>query len=636
MSINGTVQGHLMKLFPRGTRKRTPGRPANERVADWKDCPGWPPDVFAAACYLIERSGAYEYMQWSEDQEEYGDPFGVYSTNRVHLVSAGAAWAFTLDQYPRAKRTDAARRAVYAYRKASPAPTRTNILNLKVDRQELWKTLIECQEPVLLKPSAQPLTDIDLPGWWRAAIRLAIVADEASQSICFHHASIGSLTAVQHEMFRQMRIMKRENLALWTLLSGDIDHSLVNVLPKSLTTSVGWTLRSLSHHLAFVPPRGMLTANWNFTIRRPPPCVATEDVDSRPIRNLNLLLVPFPFTVRADCFVEGVRLLTDREHGEFQVIQNWISRTPGFSDDMVQFMLELCKNAKEERLDVHGVILPEGALDWGLFDNISGSLARHAETGQEFEFIISGLTAHEMNSVQDPAFDGNFVAVRGKLPGLEDTSAHSTKWMWNGSWHYQFARMKHHRWKLDARQIERYGLGHRFESKERKFWWERFPMQHRRIDLFSPRAGMTIATLVCEDLARNDPCQGAIRAIGPSLVVALLMDGPQTAYRWPAHYAGVLADDPGCAVLTLTNFGMIARGAARDSSRSRSVAFWKDASGQHQELQLPEGFHALLVSLRGAVRKQKTLDGRGSEAVELRLQNVLPVRANPALFAKIA
>ena len=36
-----------------------------------------------------------------------------------------------------------------------------------------------------------------------------------------------------------------------------------------------------------------------------------------------------------------------------------------------------------------------------------------------------------------------------------------------------------------------------------------------------------------------------IRDVGPTLVVTILLDGPQLATRWTARYAGVLADDPG-------------------------------------------------------------------------------------------
>jgi len=78
------------------------------------------------------------------------------------------------------------------------------------------------------------------------------------------------------------------------------------------------------------------------------------------------------------------------------------------------------------------------------------------------------------------------------------------------------------------------------------------------------RYGMSMATLICEDLARIDPVQTVIRAIGPNLVIALLMDGPQWQRRWSGRYATVLADDPGSAVLSVT----LARyGAALEDAR---------------------------------------------------------------------
>jgi len=52
-----------------------------------------------------------------------------------------------------------------------------------------------------------------------------------------------------------------------------------------------------------------------------------------------------------------------------------------------------------------------------------------------------------------------------------------------------------------------------------------------------------LTVLICEDLARLDPVNDLVRAVGPNLVMSLLMDGPQLTTRWPARYATVLADD---------------------------------------------------------------------------------------------
>jgi hypothetical protein len=47
---------------------------------------------------------------------------------------------------------------------------------------------------------------------------------------------------------------------------------------------------------------------------------------------------------------------------------------------------------------------------------------------------------------------------------------------------------------------------------------------------------ITWSVLVCEDLARKDPAADLIRAVGPNLLIALLMDGPQLKSRWPGRW----------------------------------------------------------------------------------------------------
>ena len=78
-------------------------------------------------------------------------------------------------------------------------------------------------------------------------------------------------------------------------------------------------------------------------------------------------------------------------------------------------------------------------------------------------------------------------------------------------------------------QIENYALGSALDANWG--WWERIDILSRSLDMFVVRGVSTITTLICEDLARNDPCQELVRGVGPNLVVALLMDGPQLRDR---------------------------------------------------------------------------------------------------------
>jgi hypothetical protein len=168
-------------------------------------------------------------------------------------------------------------------------------------------------------------------------------------------------------------------------------------------------------------------------------------------------------------------------------------------------------------------------------------------------------------------------------------------------------REKHHRWRLNKEQIDAYDLS---TLKHKDSWWEEITILSRRIDVLVYRGMTTLTTLICEDLARVDPCQAAIRAIGPNLLIALLMDGPQFGDRWPGRYATVLAEDPGTSVLSFTSFGLVARqNKVGKYPIASSVALWKD-DVKVRQLELPRESDALVLELKTAPRIEHTLDGR--------------------------
>jgi hypothetical protein len=142
------------------------------------------------------------------------------------------------------------------------------------------------------------------------------------------------------------------------------------------------------------------------------------------------------------------------------------------------------------------------------------------------------------------------------------------------------------------------------------------------------RPGASVCTLVCEDLARSDPVQPIVRAMGPNLVIALLMDGPQIEARWPGQYAGVLSGDPGSSVLTLTSLGFLRRSVMPGEHEPREIALWKDPRGGARALRLPEGAHALCLCINTSSTTNWTLDGRSDhgQTVELSLGAVTAVR----------
>ena len=102
---------------------------------------------------------------------------------------------------------------------------------------------------------------------------------------------------------------------------------------------------------------------------------------------------------------------------------------------------------------------------------------------------------------------------------------------------------------------------------------------------------------MCEDLAHNDEIAQLIRSVGPTLVMNVLLDGPQLTSRWTARYASVLADDPGSAVLTLTSYGMAERSRPHGRDASSVIALWKDPTQGVREIPLEPGAHGVLLTV---------------------------------------
>jgi hypothetical protein len=149
----------------------------------------------------------------------------------------------------------------------------------------------------------------------------------------------------------------------------------------------------------------------------------------------------------------------------------------------------------------------------------------------------------------------------------------------------------------------------------------------RSLQFLELSEGLTLVAVVCEDLARMDEVAELIRDVGPTLVVTILLDGPQLATRWTARYAGVLADDPGTAVLTLTANGMVERSRPTGMPPSTVVALWKDPTRGLREISLEHGATGVLVSLAATRARRRVADGRTpvDNSAGLMVAGVFPV-----------
>jgi hypothetical protein len=368
-------------------------------------------------------------------------------------------------------------------------------------------------------------------------------------------------------------------LLLATFLAGsslcrEIHHSRAKVLPKSHTPQNGLTLASLTHHLALWVTSDVVP-HWYSVL----PLTHKYLWDSP---SLNLLIVPWPEAITPTQFraaepacgelanmPEEFKFFTYCKHRDCSKATR---RQAGKA--LCRRLEELYREAIKLVGRIEMVILPELALER---EFESTEVYRWAKSHDLF--LVCGVAEESAG----PSPGRNFVTVGIPFSG---TRYYST-----------IEQNKHHRWRLDRSQIVQYGLGGQLDPQSE--WWEHTISEARQLTFLSILPWLSLSVLVCEDLARQEPVARLVRTVGPNLVIALLMDGPQLEARWPARYATVLADDPGCSVLTLTSVGMAELCRPPGRPASRSVALWKDAkSGPARQLELPAGHHGLVTSRR--------------------------------------
>jgi hypothetical protein len=404
-------------------------------------------------------------------------------------------------------------------------------------------------------------------GWELLASLLSLhaLADEASEG-----AGIRVATGLQRAA--AARLAETGTLAR-------LSRDRVRVLPKLRPPASGITLRSLSHHLAI--DRSEVEARWYF----PPDASACADLAQR----VSLLLVPVPERIRAGDFrpTPGPLLNMDPTHYGFY---EYTPQEPL----MLEELARLVEAAKRQvgRIDI--LVLPEAAVEEAAVAPLQELIAAAG-----VPYLIAGAR-------QRPEHDNPFTLSYAYLGGHD----------WQAPKQY-----KHHRWRMNAEQVHQYHLGAALDPS--RDWWEAIGIRRRSITFVSLCDCLTICPLVCEDLARPDPASDMIRAVAPSLVVGLLLDGPQLSPRWSARYASVLADDPGCSVLTLTSLGMAERCQPPGLQPSRVISLWKDAYRGLQQIELAPNAHAVALTAHTRWTRVISADGReGKSVAELVLSGI--------------
>lgn len=427
---------------------------------------------------------------------------------------------------------------------------------------------------VLTSKETRALSVLEIPDHekvYDALLHLCVAADEACAGIGFGMSNPEPFLAYASWLL----FSSGEDLGVSTVCYR-VDHAAARVLPKMHTPQKGITMRSLTHHLALCPA-GDVKVKWAEN-----PCAGRH--------HCNLLLAPWPLiTSPADFHYVDATAAELRDMPEnFGFFEYSPAAVPKSSDDTVRRLNQLIEQASRTVGRIHGVVLPEAALTLEQHSQIKAALMK------KDIFLIAGVRAPSpapgKAGVNCLHFD-----VPSDLPFVTSSGSH--------------VQSKHHRWFLDKRQIVQYGLGSCLELKSK--WWEHISIGNRVLYFVVLDDWLTICPLICEDLARQDPVSDIVRAVGPNLVVAILMDGPQLGSRWPSRYATVLADDPGSSVLTLTSVGMSALSRPPGKERSRAVALWKDAkSDDAVSIELPEDAEGIVLSLSREREKEWSADGR--------------------------
>jgi hypothetical protein len=409
---------------------------------------------------------------------------------------------------------------------------------------------------VIVSAAARPLDQVrGRSSLCMALLQLVAAADQASMGA----GILGNLSDMDQFDFRAAFNLRSEK---GSSLCEVVHPSRAVVLPKMHTPRSGITIRSLTHNLALWEG-GEVQASWRWL-----PWWTRG-------WGLNILLVPLPDTVEPKSFRTADSPLTDLPP-EFAFFTADLS-TPS----VIHRVKQAIRNAERLVGRVDAIVFPELVLRPAQADRLCRQLGR---------LIVGGIG--EVARSERPGSNAAFVAAP-----LADAVIGWTQ-------------AKHHRWRLDAGQINQYGIGGIFDPTME--WWENIAVKERQLTFLSVNSWLTMCVLICEDLARQDPVADLVRAVGPNLVVCLLQDGPQLSARWPARYATVLADDPGSSVLTLTSLGMARLCRPPGMSECRVIALWKDArSTRPVEIAMDDRSGGVVLSLTREFREEWSADGRG-------------------------
>jgi hypothetical protein len=586
----------------------------------------WPPDLFALTSRIFSVTGAYVHViappvnkKWPPEMggSRYGDPSLTWAES-VKLT--GQQWRQQLnkilgsfqsfEEYFKSLTSIQAReKEVERLRTAKILPPHLEhywkefnaiqSLELEQNVEAFWELYDkDCDMHCAICEQGMPVCkDCNIWNAMEALLSLHAIADEACAGW-----GIRSHQTLQLECISETARSKAQEFAEQLLSTygtmGTLYYRRGRVLPKRHTPDVGITLRSMSANLSF--HQSSVDVAWWANHGKSSPMVekfSTRNRDekapgliSRNDSSLSVLLFPWPFEICSKDFkqVHNSNINSHKRDTGFFVYDPAEKNEHSSLDSQLREAILL---AKKETGKVDLVILPECALCKEDFD-VFIEVLQH----EKIPAYITGKRERRINN----EFYENIVAFN---MGLYDKNGN---YFFNPS--NEIQQGKHHRWKLDHGQIVKYNLGD--ELSVNKSWWEAINIRRRVVNFINIGEEITLCTFICEDLARQDPIADLIRTVGPSLVVTILMDGPQTRERWSAKYASVLSEDPGCAIIALTSYGMVKRSQSSHGKTSHSIALVNDCNGNAKEIEMHENEKGVLISLCLCPGNESLADGR--------------------------
>lgn len=531
----------------------------------------WPPDLFAFTSMVLEVSGAYIAAVSDRLQEA---PGSFDKQWREGVEAAARKWRKELKREHWLRLLEARRKA----ERLEPSVRRSMMTSIPGRVRECWKRVWDSSTEPQERESITQLVSDDPDAQGRhAGVRAALLTLHAiADSVCADWGIEPPEDRVSSE--DPVGLLARAHLSDQHTLS-TISQDRGVVLPKLHTSQVGITLRSLSLHLSF--HRTSMPIKW-------------REVEEHLTTPLNVLLLPWPLEIQARDFRElKVTNGTGSESPDFGYFG--FTRRPGAID--LGLLRDVVSAANLECGQVHVVVFPECSIADTELEDLETTL-RELDVGC---YIAGVFRRGEVDKAAGTAeFGENKVVVSTRSIGNKEADF-GERW----------TQHKHHRWRLDSSQLVSYQLGGVFGLDS--YWWEGIHVHKRSVSFLSLAPDLTVCPLICEDLSRQEPVSEILRSFGPSLVVALLMDGPQLRSRWSAQYASVLADDPGSSVLTLTSMGMVRRWRSQFIASQPIVALWKDPSAPAVEIPMESDAQGVLLSLNSRRSREYSADGRRSD-----------------------